>query len=310
MNKLLTGIVLLLLLVAQSSCKVGKRPRHKKAIVDSTAIARSQDSIKAVELNKEKQVLISNLTRLWEKQIDFKTFNSKVKAHYQGGEHSYDFTANIRIEKDKTIWVSVTALGMVNVARIVITPDSFKMVAYQDKKVTLMSLADAGNVLPIPVDFQVIQNMLMGDVLKRGGTITDANEFGGTWSLTTDDADYTQQYTYNKSDSTIRSAQLSAKSDSGSQGMIQQGNYEMTDGRRFSTGRAINMMSGGQNHYLDMNFNKSEFDVPVDFPFSIPKKYEVNGAPQEDDPSQQRKDQRKENKEQRKENKEQRKAGK
>ena len=283
MNKLLTGIALILLVVQHTSCKVGKKPTRRKVIVDSTAIARVQDSIKAEELNNSKKLLIEKLTPLWKQGTRFNTFNAKVKVHYQGPDDRKEFTANIRIEKDKAIWASVTALGMVNVARIYITPDSFKLINYLENKATLMSLKDADTMLPVPVDFRVLQNMLIGDVLKQSGQITDANEFGGSWSLQTEDEDFVLQYTYNKGDSTIRSAQLSSKKDAGTKGMIQLGNYIMVTGRKFSSGRAINMMNKGQSHYLDMDFNRVDFDEPVDFPFNIPRKFEVNGVVVDDD---------------------------
>lgn len=278
MSRLGIGIVALFMVINLPACKVGRKPTYKKVIVDSTAIARTNDSIKAVALNNEKKQLIETLTPIWLTEIAFNTFNAKIKAHYEGPDDKQDFTANIRIEKDKVIWANVTALGMVNVARIIITPDSFKLINFLEKKVQLMSLADARDMLPVPVDFQVIQNMLLGNVLQQGGTIIDATHFGGSWSVRAEDDNYIQQYSYNKSDTTMRSAQLSSKTDATTQGIIQLGNYALVNGRKFSTSRAINMMSGGKNQYIDMNYNKVDFDQPIDFPFSIPKKYEVNGV--------------------------------
>ena len=296
MSRLGIGIVALFMVINLPACKVGRKPTHKKVIVDSTAIARSRDSIKAVELNNEKKQLVETLRPIWAQQMDFKTFNAKVKAHYEGPEDKQDFTANIRIEKDKVIWANITALGMVNVARIIITPDSFKLINFLEKKVKLMSLAEAKDMLPVPVDFQVIQNMLIGDVLQKDGEITDATHFGGSWSVRSEDENYIQQYSYNKSDTTMRSAQLSSKTDASTQGVIQLGNYTLVNGRKFSTSRAINMMSGGKNQYLDMNYNKVDFDEPVDFPFSIPKRYEVTGVVEEEElrPGQQKRTQRRE----------------
>jgi hypothetical protein len=39
--------------------------------------------------------------------------------------------------------------------------------------------------------------------------------------------------------------------------------------------RAVNVVNGGEMYYLDMDFNKAEFNQPVDFPFSIPKNYKL-----------------------------------
>jgi hypothetical protein len=311
MSRLGVGIITLLLLINLPACKVGRKPTHKRPIVDSAAIARTQDSMKTVTLNREKEQLVATLTPIWAKQIAFNTFSAKVKAHYDGPDQKSDFTANIHIQKDKAIWAHVTALGMVNVARIMITPDSFKMINYLQNKVTLMSLKDAQGQLPVPVDFQVLQNMIMGNVLKQSGKVTDATDFGGTWTLHTDDDDYIQQYAYNKSDSTIRSGQLMAKKIAGSHGVIQLGNYELSNGRKFSTSRSMNMVADGQIHILDMNFNKVDFDEPVEFPFTIPKKYPINGVEQTDDaqrPGQIKRVERREDRQDRKEDRKERKG--
>lgn len=314
MSKAGLGIIAFILLINLPACKVGKKPTHRKATVDSAAMARTRDSLKAVELTKEKEQLIANLTPLWSRQIAFNTFNAKVKAHYEGPDQKHDFTANIHIQKDKAIWANVTALGMVNVARILITPDSFKMINYLENKATVMSIKDAQGQLPVPVDFQVLQNMILGNVLKKSGTITDATDFGGTFNLNTADDDYVQQYAYNKVDSTIRSAQIMSKKEANAHGVMQMGNYEMATGRKFSTSRSLNMMEGGKMHILDMNFNKVDFDQPVDFPFTIPKKYPINGVEQPDEnrPGQQkridRRDDRKEDRQDRKDDRKERKG--
>jgi hypothetical protein len=59
------------------------------------------------------------------------------------------------------------------------------------------------------------------------------------------------------------------------QGMINFGKYELTNGRKFSTDRTININNAGEPHNIDMNFNKAEFDQQVDFPFSIPKNFKL-----------------------------------
>ena len=294
MNRLLAGVVVLVLVLICGSCAVGKKPVRKKVIVDSTAVTKLPDTIsKQRAVNEAKQALISQLTPLWQQHINFTTFNGKAKMHYDGPDQKQEFTANIRIKKDEVIWASVTALGLVNVARIYITPDSFKLINYLENNVLLMSFADAGKVLPVPVDFSILQNMIIGNVLKQSGKVTDANEFGGTWSLSVEDGEYLQQLTYNKSDSTLRSGQLMTKAEGGPQGMIQYGNYETVSNRRFANSRAINIVNKGLTYYMDMNFNKVEFDQPVDFPFSIPKKFKINGVDENVTPAEQRKVQRK-----------------
>jgi hypothetical protein len=56
---------------------------------------------------------------------------------------------------------------------------------------------------------------------------------------------------------------------------MQYGTYENTNGRKFSTERVLNITNAGEQHYLEMSFNKAEFDMPIEVPFSIPKNYQL-----------------------------------
>jgi hypothetical protein len=121
----------------------------------------------------------------------------------------------------------------------------------------------------------MLQNMIIGNVIQRSGKATDATDFGGTWTLQVENKDIAQNVSYNKADSTMRTLQMLMKPKDDPQGLMQYGNYELVDGRLFSTSRVINLSNNGEPYYLDMNFaNNTEFDKEVDMPFSIPKNYE------------------------------------
>ena len=153
-----------------------KKPSRRNVTVDSTAatIVDTQETYVVSEpimsepvpvepsvssaVSPEKQQLISALTPLLDKRIDFQTFKGKAKMHYEGSGMRQDFTANFRLAKDSVIWAHITAgMGIVNVARILITPDSFWMVNYMDKSVMAMSAAEAAERLPAAVNFYLLQ---------------------------------------------------------------------------------------------------------------------------------------------------------
>jgi len=87
------------------------------------------------------------------------------------------------------------------------------------------------------------------------------------------DSSYLQRITYNKADTTIRTAQLRTRDPNGPQAMSEYGSYEMIDGRRVSTQRVLNIKDGDDIYMLDLNFSKEEFDTPLEYPFSIPSSY-------------------------------------
>src|ERR1700744_5431328 len=64
------------------------------------------------------------LSAIRAQQINFNTFSGKAKTSLNINGDTHDVTLNIRINNNKEIWVSVTALLGIEAARAVITPDS------------------------------------------------------------------------------------------------------------------------------------------------------------------------------------------
>lgn len=275
-----------------ASCKAGKQPvRRQVKIVDNksygiitvdtigaTVPAATRPNPTATQpkppiLNNDKLAVIEKLKPLLQNQIAFSTFSGKAKMHYQAQGQKNEFTANFRIKKDEIIWVAVQALGgLVNVARVYVRPDSVFVINYLEREVYKMPITDINKLLPVPVDFATMQNLIIGNVIDKDGTPTDATDFGGTMSIQLQDDGLLQQITYNKADNTMRTLQMQT-SDDGTQGMIQYGNYENIGDRKFSTSRVINLSNNGAPYYMDMNFNGADFDKDQDYPFSIPKSY-------------------------------------
>lgn len=282
------SVVLIAITSVFTSCQTNKQPVRKNLWFEKKYAIKERFGVNTVdtpgggmreeiakEPNGQKQLLMTALAPLLMNEIDYKTFSGKAKMHYASNDQKQEFVSHIRIHKDSVIWVNVTAAaGMVSVARIYITPDSLFLLNHLQKEVHKLAIADANKLLPIPVNFVLVQNLLIGNLLKKGGTAKDATDFGGTWTLSVEDTDMDQQIGFNKTDSTIRSLQMRTKDDA-VQGMVQYGAYENTNGRKFATERVLTISKGGEPHYLDMNFNKAEFDLPVELPFSIPKNYKL-----------------------------------
>lgn len=290
------SIISLTMVILLASCATGKKPVRKNVRIDKNAITKrygpnsvdtgatignniaSSHQPASAGLNDKKKELVKILLPLWNRQLDFKTFSGKAKMHYDARGQKQEFTAHIRIARDKIIWVSITALGgMMNVARAYITPDSIMMVNFLNKEAYRMPITSASKLLPAPVDFGTLQNLIVGNVLRPEGKPTDATDFGGTLSLQMETQGIIQQASYNKADSSLRSMQILSHDDKGPTGMIQYGNYENVGPYRFAESRVINVSNNGEPYYMDMNFNGVQFNDDLDYPFSIPKSYTVKG---------------------------------
>jgi hypothetical protein len=241
--------------------------------VDS-ALSSIKSSSVIRDTSDTKKELIKATKAIWERRLNYKTFTTKAKMQYEGDGKSFDFVANIRIQKDSVIWVNVTALnGLVQVARAIITPDSFKAVVYIQKEVYQGPISKANDFLPEGIDFFSLQNMLLGDPVFNKATITDAKDIPAFWSFRFEQDNYIQQLSYNKTDSNLNSAQILTQGQDNKAMNIIFSNYESINQQVFSDTRKINIVNGEHRLMIDMNFVNTTFDDLLSFPFSIPRNY-------------------------------------
>lgn len=107
--------------------------------------------------------------------VRFKTLQAKVRVDYSEGDKSNGATVNLRMEKDKAIWMSAP-LGM---ARVMITQDSVRFYEklnnqYFDGDFSLLT-----KILGTEIDFEKIQNIFLGEPLfdlKADTYVTSPND--------------------------------------------------------------------------------------------------------------------------------------
>ena len=91
----------------------------------------------------------------------FKTLQAKVKIDYTQDNKSQGYTVNLRMEKDKVIWIN-SVLGL---ARVMITPNQVSFYdkinnQYFDGDYRLLS-----DLLGIDLDFKKVENLLLGEAI-------------------------------------------------------------------------------------------------------------------------------------------------
>ena len=208
---------------------------------------------------------------LWTRETNFTTFSGKAKVHYEGKGSDQNFTANIRIEKDYKIWISIVALGIYEAARALITPDTIIALDRVHKEVRILPFSEARNLLPVAVDFKTLQRLLIGDVLPGGPTPIAGFDSSGTLHLFAANAETRQELYLHSIDSTLVSQAFQGDSVSMN---IRYADYSIENGRHFSKERNISVTDKGAEYHFDIGFNNMSFDEPVEMNFSIPDKYE------------------------------------
>jgi hypothetical protein len=145
--RLLLPVMGILLLTAGSGCRARKEeainPTPGKPLIDRSV----QDLIDKLDQNAFKTNWISA--------------KASVTTATEGAETS--FTINMRAKRDSLIWISITPLLGIEVARVIITPDSVKMMDRIHSKYTVSSFETINKLLQLRVNFEIIQSLLWGN---------------------------------------------------------------------------------------------------------------------------------------------------
>ena len=237
--------------------------KTKKAIVKPpTAVATPAD-------NKRSETI----TVLKAKDISFNTLSLKAKASLDINGNTNNVNMNIRIEKNKKIWVSITALG-IEVARALITPDSIKVRNSLQGVYLKKPFNYVHTYTNKQVNFALLQSIFSGNTVKdffRDETLV-AQE-NGVWTLSGVNEGLAYRVIFN----TLLKVNENNLNDiaSGRSLRVVYGEYQNINGSLFPTNLKINSMAGDKRININLDFSKIESNLALEFPFNVPNKYEV-----------------------------------
>lgn len=278
----INALAIILAIILLPSCRLFKHKTSKKKKLANTVQLKQIDSTTAA-IKKEVprdtadsvKLLIEQLAPVWQKRIDLKTLSVKAKMHYESGDKSFDFVANIRMRKDSIIWVSVTVAGIIQVTRAVITPDSFKLILYTEKQVFEGPIEKANEFLPPGINFYSLQNLLLGNpILNKSNTVSVADATPN-WVVRFEQENYIEQAQYDKSDSTLRHNHLITQGVSNKTLTHILSNFETINGQKMATDRKLSVINDSTAMQVDMSYSNILIDGELSYPFSIPKNYTI-----------------------------------
>ena len=105
-----------------------------------------------------------NLSRhIKESELKFDWISAKadVEVNIDGDENNLD--VKIRGKRDSAIWISIQAVGLIDIAKLLITRDSVKMVVYIKKQCFIGDFNYINELLNADLDFNMIQAALFGN---------------------------------------------------------------------------------------------------------------------------------------------------
>lgn len=244
---------------------IGCRP--KKVIVAAPAV--STEKV-AVDADKKPE----NLALLKGKDLPFSTLVLKGKASLDINGDMNNATMNIRIQKDKKIWVSVTGLAGIEGVRAVITPDSLLMRNNLQKTFTKKPFSYIYGFTNKQVSFGLLQAILSGNTINDFMIEkSDLVQENGVWLLSGNAQDLAYKILFN---TLLKPTEVNLNDSKNAQALkVTYGKYTAVNNSLFPSSLKINSMAGTKKINVSIEFIKIESNVPVEFPFSVPKSFEL-----------------------------------
>lgn len=218
--------------------------------------------------------LVSDLLeQLNKNKIDYRTFSAKVKVTYWNSKGKQpDFIANIRMQKDSIIWVSLSNdLGIEGI-RIMVLKDSVHMLDKLANTYEVRPIAYIQEISQLPFTLSDIQELLIGNpVFFRQDSITSYTQNSNGYTLLSVDTLFKNLLTINN-DFLIEKSKLDDAHPTLNRTCdLHYTDFENKTGWWFSTNREIRIL---QQTKLDvqLKFKDYRFDEPLTYPFNIPKK--------------------------------------
>ena len=148
-------LIISLIVVFVESCKTKK---HTQVTTDNQITDTLQDKCR-LQFKTAK-----NLSRhIKDNELKFDWINAKadVEVDIDGDDNKLD--VKVRGRKDSAIWISIQAVGLIDIAKLLITRDSVKMVVYVKKQYFRGDFNYINEILNADLDFDMIQAALFGN---------------------------------------------------------------------------------------------------------------------------------------------------
>ncbi|MEO6632740.1 MAG: DUF4292 domain-containing protein [Mucilaginibacter sp.] len=258
LNKLLIAACLLVMV----SCKARKLAVVTPPPVATTPVATTKpvnpiDAIKAVQLN-------------------FNTFSAKADGTLDIDGDKNDVTLNVRIARDKKIWLSVSKnvlIADVELARVLITPDSIFLIDKWHKEYLKKPFTFVQTYGGKQVSYKTLEALLLGIALPEILNDKNANLQNNSGIITiSGNLEYVAYKTLFGADKRV--AQLSL-SNPAEQQSLQVTNKEFTQSGNKIIPSQIDIQSAIKSKKIQVNlqYTRVDFDQQLDYPFSIPESY-------------------------------------
>ncbi len=244
--------VLIAALFVVTSCK----PKQQLTAAAPSKKITSKSNIKAEDLRNN--------------ETDFQTFQSKSRAIISLDGKTHDVNLNLRIKKDQMIWASITAFAGIEVARILITPDSIRLMNRLESVYIERPFSFIHNYTSDKIDFKALQSLLLGNsipfTLEKGKIEVEDNIL--IVRGTENNLSFNNRYS-----NLLKPVNVQLQNNSGQQLSVRYNNYSLFTGKQLPVDLTIVSKINSKNINLDIQYQSPQFDVSQDYPYNVPNRF-------------------------------------
>lgn len=226
--------------------------------------------------NKEKTEKLV-LKKMLENDFDFNWFSAKIKANYQGVDESMTVTLQVKIEKDKAIWISGQKFNLEGI-RLLIEQDSIRVLNRLERTYMVTDFSYIADKFNLPANFTAVQDFLVGNALKMGeNAVYNLKEDDLQTLLIGVENNLRATYTLNKLNYNLENLFLE-DTEANRQMTAKQLGYETIEGKGdFSYLREIELKDEKSEIVtVQMSYSRVDFDVSQTMSFDVPSSYKRN----------------------------------
>lgn len=244
---------------ARSTRAAPSAPVTSPAPVDTAAAAATAATETATVLEKIRA-----------RSIDYTSFSARAKLDYNTPRGSQNgINAFVRIRRDSALWISIRPVLGIEYIRVLVTPDSVKVINFFKKTLTVRSADSLGQLLSVPFNFGTLEDLLVGNPALLGDSAEAAGS-GGTQSVSFSQTAQGMKSVsvFSVPDYRLTENDLTAEDTTAGPRASREAfsDYHSVDGRDFSNRRSV-LLHTGSEATAEIRFSKVVFDGPVSFPF-------------------------------------------
>jgi len=263
-------IVTIFLFSCRSTKKLQTAVNKKDTVIAVKIAPASTDSLKA---GKDLMSKLSTNT------IDFKTFSAKIKVQYEDAKGKKpDVTANIRMQKDSVIWISIVgnlAFITKEAFRVMITKDHITIMNKLEDQLEEHPFSYIEEIAKIPLDFKTLQDLILGNPIYLGDRVVSYRLTENHILLSTVGKYFKNLLTLSSENNLIERSKLDDLDVTLNRtGDLTYGDYENKVGFNFSTYREITVAEKTKVDII-LNFKQYDFNTELSYPFSVPKNFKT-----------------------------------